>query len=100
MKKKNFIALFDPAKVDIIKCRFIGTFNFGMIYGTNKSPFKLKLMYFCMNIQKLIDALLYIFFRKGGIDSFLFSPNLMMICRKKEAIPADTKPSSFSRFTG
>jgi len=94
MKKRNFIALFDPDKVEIIKCRFIGTFSFNLIYGTNKSPFKLKLMYACLKIQKLIDAALYMFFKNGGIDSFLFSPNLMMICRKKQPKPANVKPSS------
>ena len=94
MKKRNFIALFDLNKVDIVKCRFIGTFSFNLIYGTNKGPFKLKLMYACLKIQKIIDGALYMFFKKGGIDSFLFSPSLMMICRKKEFKPADSEPSS------
>ncbi|MCP4580771.1 MAG: class I SAM-dependent methyltransferase [candidate division Zixibacteria bacterium] len=82
MKKKNFISLFDSGKLEIVKSRFYGTLNFGLIYGLNKSPFKLKLMYLFLFFQKLFDIFFYTFFRKGGIDSSLFSPYQMMICQK------------------
>jgi 2-polyprenyl-3-methyl-5-hydroxy-6-metoxy-1,4-benzoquinol methylase len=84
MKKSNFLKLFEPAKVDIVRCQFIGTYNFGLIYGTNKSAFKLKLMYLCMAVQKMLDTAFYLLFKNGGVDSFLFSPHLMMICRKRD----------------
>jgi SAM-dependent methyltransferase len=83
MKKKKYISLFDEDKYDILLCRFYGTFNFGLIYGTNKGFIKLFLMKVCMFFQKIFDIIFYLLFRKLNLDNFLLSPYLMILCRKK-----------------
>ena len=89
MKKRKFRSLFEFANIEVIYSRFYGTFNCGLIYGKNKSPFKLRLMNLCMFLQKLFDIAFYTFFRKGGIDGSLISPYQMMICRRKDGASKD-----------
>jgi len=82
MKKSKFRSLFKFDNLEIVKSRYYGTLNFGLIYGSNKPPFKLMLMNLLMSLQKIMDIVFYTIFRKGGIDSSMFSPYQMMICRK------------------
>lgn len=84
MKKKNLSAYFKDTPVEILSCKYFGTLNLGLIYGKNKKRFKLLLVKVAMKCQSLIDIMLYLVFRKGGIESSLFSPHLMIVCRKKK----------------
>jgi 2-polyprenyl-3-methyl-5-hydroxy-6-metoxy-1,4-benzoquinol methylase len=92
MKKKEFLSLFDPAAVEILKFRFYGTLNCSTIYGTNKPPLKLKLMHLMLNLQKILDIFLYKLFPRGGLDGQLISPYMCIFCRKKA--PGQTATNS------
>lgn len=83
MSKKNLRNHFRRDDLEILECKYIGTFNFGFIYGRNKSKPKLLIMDLLMKIQRLIDMSLYTFFRKGFIESPFCSPKLLVICRKR-----------------
>jgi len=83
MRKETLRSYFKPVKHEVLRCKYLGTLNFGMIYGQNKPPFKLMLMNLLMNMQGFIDATLYLLCKNGCIESRLFSPKLMIISRKK-----------------
>ena len=83
MKKKYFLSSFDTDKYDILTCKYFGSWNFGMYHWPYKSRVKIGLLKLMMFAQKYIDKTLYLFFKKGFIDSPLFSPRLMILCRKK-----------------
>lgn len=84
MKRKTFLSYFDSTRFEILTCKYFGTLDFGLIYGRNKSKPKLILMDLLMKLQRVVDFTLYLFFKRGFIESFLFSPRLMIICRKKQ----------------
>ena len=83
MKKSTMLRHVPTDQYDVLVCKFLGTFNCGIIYGPKKSRIKSWLMNGLMRLQELIDAGLYTFFKKGFIESSLFSPKLMLLARKK-----------------
>lgn len=83
MKKSVMLQCIPADQYEVLACRFLGTFNAGLIYGPNKGKFKLLLMNAIMRIQEVMDACNYVLFPRGFIESPLFSPMLLMIARKK-----------------
>ncbi len=84
MKKANLLSFFTNDKYDVLTCKYFGTWNFGMYHWPYKNWFKAGLLKLMMFAQKYIDKILHLFFKNGFIDSPLFSPRLMIICRKKK----------------
>ena len=83
MKKKKLLSYLPEGSVDVVACRYVGTLNLGLIYGPNKTPFKLLLMRLLLKVQRLVDIMLYLVLPRGGLDSFLFSPYLLLVGRKQ-----------------
>lgn len=86
MNKNKLRRHFERDDLEILECKYLGTFNFGFIYGRNKSKPKLLLMDLLMKLQRLLDMSLYLFFRRGFIESPFFSPKLLVMCRKRPAV--------------
>lgn len=89
MKKKELLSCCRRQDLEVLRCKYIGTLNFSMIYGHNKSKLKLLLMDLLMKLQRVIDMTLYTIFRKGCIETAFFSPKLMIICRKRTTAEAE-----------
>lgn len=85
MKKKNMLTCCPPDQFEVLVCKFVGTWNCGLIYGPKKSRIKTILMNLLMRFQEVHDAVLYTFFKRGFIESALFSPKLMLLAKKKPA---------------
>lgn len=85
MKKKNMLTCCPPDQFEVLVCKFVGTWNCGLIYGPKKSKIKTILMNLFMRFQEVHDAVLYTFFKRGFIESALFSPKLMLLAKKKSA---------------
>ena len=82
MQKRKFSKLFNKASLSALFCDYYGTFNFGLFIAKQTSG--LRFMLTCCKVLQLILNLLFrLFFRKGGVESGLFSPYLLFIGIKK-----------------
>ncbi len=81
MSRKSFSELFDPEKVEMVFCDYVGVFSFGL-FNTNRR-WKYFLHRVLLIVQRPFDFLLRILFDKPTLRSKYSSPYLMFIGRKK-----------------
>ncbi len=84
MKLPNFKSAFDTPSLEMLRCSYFGTFSFWMFTAPAHAYWSNKLIRLLQILQRGINLLSRIIFRKNGFETSVFSPNLIYVGRKKE----------------
>ncbi len=91
IKKKKLLFYCDREELAVLRCKYIGTLNFGITCERDDNTPKQFLMDLLKKLQRVIDITLYTFFRRGCIETPFFSPKLLIICRKRTTTDVDAQ---------
>ena len=83
MNKRPFQALFQRETLQELYCQYQGTLKVQVCSELNLQGAKLKLLHLLMDAQSLLYMLFRLVFGRRGFETYLFSPYLIYIGKKK-----------------
>jgi 2-polyprenyl-3-methyl-5-hydroxy-6-metoxy-1,4-benzoquinol methylase len=82
MKISHFQSVFNSKKLEILRCSYFGTFNFWLFTAPEGKYFVNRVIKILILVQRVLNLIFRIFFGKKGLESAVFSPNLIFVGRK------------------
>jgi SAM-dependent methyltransferase len=83
MKVDNFRNACASKEIEILRCGHFGTFSFWMFTAPSKSRLMNRIIRLLHILQRSLNFLFRILFGAKGCESSFFSPNLILVARKK-----------------
>lgn len=83
MRVENFRAACDVADLEVLRCGYFGTFSFWLFTAPSEARNANRFIRLLHLIQRAINLILRVVFGPRGCESATFSPNLILVARKR-----------------
>jgi SAM-dependent methyltransferase len=83
MRLENFRAVCDVPDLEVLRCGYFGTFSFWLFTAPPEARNANRFIRLLHLIQRVINLILRVVFGPRGCESATFSPNLILVARKR-----------------